>query len=209
MKLILDKKHADRIEFIATDASSAFANTVRRYGLSRVPVMAIDVVTFYDNSSAFWDEYISHRLGLLPLVTPADVPAGAEVIFSLDAEGPKAVHSSDLVSSDKDIVVAKGTIPIVTLGQNQHIRFERKAIMGTARTHSKYQAGLIAYGVDEKGIKFMVESFFQMEPAEVILRTCDLVLTDIEKVEAALGKKSEKPKKVSKSKKEKKEKAAE
>lgn len=192
MKLILDKKHENRIEFVGKDVPSTLANMVRRYGMSRVPVMAIDAVTFYDNSSAFWDEYISHRMGLLPLVTPEDTPASAEVTFSLDAEGPKTVYASEMKSSDKDITVAKGNIALVTLGQNQHVRFECKAILGTARTHAKFQAGLISYGIEDSGIKFMVESFFQMEPYEVISRTCDLIVADIEKVEAVFGKKHEK-----------------
>ena len=141
MKLVLDKKHGNRVEFVAKGVATAFANLVRRYGMSRVPVLAIESVTFYDNSSAFWDEYIAHRLGLMPLLTPDKTPESAEIIFSLDAEGPKMVYASDMVSSDKDISAAKGTIPIVTLGQNQHLRFEAKAILGTARRHAKFQAG--------------------------------------------------------------------
>ncbi|VVC03228.1 DNA-directed RNA polymerase subunit D [Candidatus Bilamarchaeum dharawalense] len=205
MKLTLDKKHANRVVFVAKDSVSTFANMVRRYGMSRISVMAIDAVTFYDNTSAFWDEYLSHRLGLLPLLTPENTPKTTEVTFSLDAEGPKVVYASDLVSSDKEITVAKGAIPVVTLGPNQHLRFECKAISGTARTHAKYQAGLIGYGVEDDTIKYVVETFFQMEPSEVVLRTCDLILDDIEKVEAALGKKPEKKEKPAKKAKKKKE----
>lgn len=204
MKLVLDKKHGNRIEFVAKGVPTTFANMVRRYGMSRVPVLAIESVTFYDNSSAFWDEYIGHRLGLMPLLTPDKTPESAEIIFSLDAEGPKMVYASDMVSSDKEISAAKGTIPIVTLGPNQHLRFEAKAVLGTARKHAKFQAGLMGYGEEGEDLRFFVESFFQMEPAEVILRTCDLIEADIESVEEALGKKPEKKKAVKKAKKAKK-----
>ncbi|MFH0738133.1 MAG: hypothetical protein V1827_05780 [Candidatus Micrarchaeota archaeon] len=195
MKLVLDKKQGNRVEFIATGASTAFANMIRRYALSRIPVMAIDGVTFYDNNSAFWDEYIAHRIGLIPIITPENVPEGAEIIFSCDAEGPKVVYASDMASSDKEIVVAKGTIPLITLGQGQHLRFEAKAVIGTAQKHSKYQAGLVSYGTEGDGLRFMVESFFQMEPSDVVVRACDLIEADLESVEEALGKKSEKKKK--------------
>jgi DNA-directed RNA polymerase subunit D len=204
MKLVLDKKHGNRIEFVAKGVHTTFANMVRRYGMSRVPVLAMESVTFYDNSSAFWDEYISHRLGLMPLTTPDKTPESAEIVFSLDAEGPKVVYASDMVSSDKDISAAKGTIPIVTLGQNQHLRFEAKAILGTARKHAKFQAGLLSYGAEGEDLRFFVESFFQMEPADVVLRACDLIEADIESVEEALGKKPEKKKAVKKAKKAKK-----
>jgi DNA-directed RNA polymerase subunit D len=198
MKLVLDKKQGNRIEFIAKGVDTSFANVVRRYALSRIPVLAIDVITFYDNSSAFWDEYIAHRIGLMPVITPANIPESTEVILSLDAEGPKVAYASDMSSTDKEITVAKGNIPIVTLGPNQHLRFEAKATLGTAQKHAKYQAGLISYGTEGDGLRFMVESFFQMEPADVLTRACDTVEIDIEEIEAALGKKSERIKKAEK-----------
>lgn len=204
MRLVLDKKHGNRIEFLAKGISTSLANLVRRYSMSRVPVLAIDSVTFYDNTTAFWDEYIAHRLGLLPIVTPDKIPASAEIIFSLDAEGPKVVYASDMVSSDKEISVAKGNIPIVTLGRNQHLRFEGKAVLGTGKKHAKFQAGLVSYGAEGENLRFFVESFFQMEPADVILRGCDAIQSDIEAIEAALGEKPEKKKKTEKAEKKEK-----
>ncbi len=198
MKLVLDKKQGNRIEFIAKGISTSFANMLRRYSLSRVPVLAIDSVTFYDNTSAFWDEYIAHRLGLFPILTPDKTPESAEVIFTLDAEGPKVAYASDMASSDKEIEVAKGTMPIVTLGPNQHLRFEAKAVLGTAQKHAKFQAGLISYGSEGEDLRFVLESFFQMEPSQVLIRSCDVILSDIESVEEALGRKSEKKKKAEK-----------
>lgn len=188
MKLALDKKQGNRIEWIAKGVNTSLANLVRRYALSRIPVLAIDSVTFYDNTTAFWDEYIAHRLGLMPITTPASLPHSTEIIFSLDAEGPKIAYASDMSSTDKEIKVAKDKIPIVTLGPNQHLRFEAKAVLGTARSHSKFQAGILSYGIEGDDLRFMVESFFQMEPAEVVTRACDAIETDIEFIEAALGK---------------------
>ncbi len=189
MKLVLDKKHGNKIEFIASDVPLGFANMLRRYAMSRVPVLAIDTVTFYDNTSAFWDEYLAHRLGLMPVTTPEKTPESAEIIFSLDAEGPKTVYSSDLESSDKEIKMAKDKIVIATLGPNQHLRFEGKAILGTGRAHGKFQAGLVGYGEEEKGLRMFVESFYQMEPRDVLLRGCEQIELHLEAIEAALGKK--------------------
>jgi len=207
MKLVLDKKQGNRIEFIAKDMSTSMANMFRRYSISRVPVLAIETVTFYDNSSAFWDEYIAHRLGLFPVLTPENLPEGAEVIFTLDAEGPKVAYASDMSSTDKEITIAKGNIPIVTLGPNQHLRFEAKAVAATGRKHAKFQAGLLSYGAEGNDLRFMVESFYQMEPAEVLSRGCEVILSDIESIEEALGKKSEKKKKAEKAEKAKADKA--
>lgn len=194
MKIVLDKKHGNRIEFIG-DVSLSFANMLRRYAMSRVPVLAIGNVTFYENSSAFWDEYIAHRLGLMPVTTPEKTPESAEITFTLDADGPKTVHASDITSSDKDITIAKGAIPVVTLGPNQRIRLEGKAVLGIGRKHAKFQAGIMSYGEDKAGLRMSVESFFQMEPYEVLTRGCDIIDADIESIEDTLtGKPSRKKK---------------
>lgn len=187
MKLVLDKKHGNRIEFLVDGVTLAFANMIRRYGISMVPILAVDTVVYYDNNSAFWDEYLAHRLGLFPIVTPDNVPKDAEIVFTLDAEGPKTVYSSDFKSSDKDIKFAKDNLPYLTLGPNQRIRLEGKAIVGTGKTHGKFQSGIVSYGEEDKGLRFMVESFYQMEPYEVLKRGCDVIESNIEDMESALG----------------------
>ena len=173
--------------------------------MSYVPVLAIDKVTFYDNTTAFWDEYIAHRMGLMPILTPENTPESAEIVFSLDAQGPKVVLTSDMTSSDKDISIAK-TITIVTLGPEQRLRLEGTAKLGIGRKHAKFQAGIVSYGEEKDGIHFMVESFYQMEPIDVISRGCDAIQSQIEAVEEALGVPSKK-KKVKVEKAEKAEKA--
>jgi len=164
--------------------------------------LAIDAVTFYDNSTAFWDEYLAHRIGLMPIKTPADLPAEVELIFSLDVEGPKTAYSSDFKCSDKDISMAKEKIIAVTLATNQHLRLEGRAVLGTGRKHAKFQAGIVSYGEEDKGLRFMVESFFQMEPYEVLSRGCGVIESQLDDIESALtGKKKEvKPKSEAKKK---------
>jgi DNA-directed RNA polymerase subunit D len=203
MKLVLDKKHGNRIEFTASGIDYQFSNMVRRYSMSYVPVLAIDKVTFYDNTTAFWDEYIAHRMGLMPVVTPDKIPESAEIVFSLDAQGPKQIVTSDLTSSDKGISIAKGNITIVTLGPEQRLRLEGTAMVGLGRKHAKFQAGIVSYGEVKDGVHFMVESFYQMEPVDVVSRGCDAIESQIETIEEALGV----PSKKKKAKKEKPEKA--
>ncbi len=200
MKLVLEKKHENRIEFLVDGTTSGFANMLRRYAMSRVPVMAIDSVTFYDNSSAFWDEYIGHRLGLMPVATPAKTSEKAEVILSVDAAGPTVVKSGDFKSSDKEIKMAREDIVVVTLDENQTLRLEGKAVLNNSRRHAKFQAGLLGYGeTDEDGkFKVFVESFYQMSPAEVLLRGCGIVEDDVDELLEAVGKKPAKKKAVKK-----------
>ena len=193
MQLTLEKKHESRIEFFVDGISTSFANTIRRYSMTRVPVLAMDRITFYDNTSSLWDEYIAHRLGLMPIVTPEHMPKNAEVIFSLDEHGPKVVYAKDMKSSDAEIKVAKDDLIVITLGAGQHLRFESRAKLGTGEEHAKFQAGLVSYGIENGKTKFIVESFHQMPPQRVLMEGIDTVLSDLDDIESFLsGKKKDK-----------------
>lgn len=62
-------RHADcaRCEFVLKNADISVANALRRSMLAWVPTVAIDLVEFEINTSVLSDEFIAHRLGLVPL----------------------------------------------------------------------------------------------------------------------------------------------
>lgn len=180
MKLNIEKQHANKVEFTLDGLPPSFVNIMRRYIVSRVPVFAISRVTFYDNTSPLFDEYLAHRIGLVPLTTPEKNSENAEVTFTLDQTGPRIVYSQELKSSDKDVKVARDGIPLATLGANQRLRLEGRATIGVTPEHARFQAGLGAYEIkDDDKVKFKVESFSQMTPAELLLRACDLAEKDV------------------------------
>ena len=144
-----------KISFIFSDISTAFANGLRRALLAEIPVLAIDDVNIYDNTSVLYDEQLALRLGLTPLkadvsnyVFPEDCScngegcASCQVTFTLSAEGPKLVTSAELMSTDPDVSPADDTTPVVELKESQKIVIEAIARLGTGRKHAKWQAGV-------------------------------------------------------------------
>lgn len=179
MKVTIEKKHGSKIEFTLEGVDVSFVNMLRRYATARVPVFAIDKVTFYENTSSMFDEYLAHRIGLIPIITPDKVPIDAEVTFSLDQTGPRIVYSKDLKSSDNEIIVGRENIPIITLGANQRLHLEGTARIGTMQKHAKFQAGLVSYAIeDDNKFRVKVETFSQMPPQDLMLRGCRAAAKD-------------------------------
>mmetsp|Transcript_28781 Transcript_28781/g.72888 ORF Transcript_28781/g.72888 Transcript_28781/m.72888 type:complete len:367 (+) Transcript_28781:101-1201(+) len=63
-------------KFTLTDTDVSVANSLRRVILAEVPSMAIDIVNVEENETVIFDEFIAHRMGLLPLSAHAvgDIP---------------------------------------------------------------------------------------------------------------------------------------
>jgi DNA-directed RNA polymerase II subunit RPB3 len=57
----------DYCEFELTGTDVSMANALRRIMIAEVPTLTIDVVEIEENTTALPDEFIAHRLGLIPL----------------------------------------------------------------------------------------------------------------------------------------------
>lgn len=158
MELEIRKLAGGEMEFVLSGADPAFANALRRAMLREVPIMAIDEVDLVVNDSAMYDEVLSHRLGLIPLKTPAEgylLPSECgcregrcskcSVSLALKHEGPATVTTGDLKSSDNDVVPVSDSIPLVKLGKGQKLELTAIARLGLGKEHAKWQPGAAAY----------------------------------------------------------------
>ena len=127
-----------------------FVNALRRTLLSEVPKLAIDKVTFYDNTSALFDEILAHRIGLIPIPTdPSTLNRVGEkdaegkpvyvVRYTLTKEGPATVFSGDFECEDKAFSPVDPKIPIVDLLAGQRLILEAEAVLGQGTQHAKWQ----------------------------------------------------------------------
>lgn len=187
MNIEMSMEKENRIEFLLKGGSTSFANLIRRFGMGQVPVFAIDSVTFYENSSSMFDEYIAHRIGQVPLLSDSG-RANEEILFTLEGEGPSTVYTKDLKSADSKVRASLDNIPLLRLLEGQNLRLEAKARRGIGRTHAKWQAGLIGYeALDGKDFKFKAETFLQLEPREFLCAAADAVIARCDELDAKLS----------------------
>ena len=172
------------LRFRLSGANYSVANTIRRAASGSVSSFAVDSVTFYENTTSMFDEYIAHRIGLVPLTTPAKgYDEKDEILFTLGAEGPATVYSKDLKSDDKSVKVANERIPLMKLAAGQSLRLDGKAVMGSGARSSKFQPGLITYkGISDSEFEFYIETFGQMPPAEILAKALGIISDSLKEV---------------------------
>ncbi len=178
------KENDDKVfRFELSGADTGFANALRRTAMSRIDCFAIDKVTFYENTSTMFDEYIAHRIGLVPINSTGRHSQDEEVLFTCEAQGPCTVYSRDLKSSDKEVRVANDNIPIIKLIDGQSIRIDAKAVLGIGYRHAKFQAGLVTFEEGKEGtFDFYVETFGQLAPRDIVARAVDTIKDEMKEL---------------------------
>ncbi|MCW4051827.1 MAG: DNA-directed RNA polymerase subunit D [Candidatus Bathyarchaeota archaeon] len=152
---VLEKNEID-LRLLIEETNAAFMNALRRIVISEVPTMATDEVVIIENSSPLQDEFLSHRIGLVPLKTDLDtynLPENCEcksefgcnlcrvsLVLEVEAEDHRmTVYSGDLKSENPDVVPISSRIPIVKLAPEQRIRLEAYARLGKGKDHARWQ----------------------------------------------------------------------
>jgi len=139
----------EKLFLLVENADVRLLNALRRTVISDLPSFAVDEVSFYENNSPLFNEYISNRIALIPLTYEEGVADEAKIAFELNVEAvdvERVVYSRELTSTDPAIRVFAEKIPLLKLGKGQKLRLEAIAVKGTGKQHAKFQSALASYG---------------------------------------------------------------
>ncbi len=191
-KLKIIEETKDRIDFQFSSIPVYYINAIRRYSIGKVPVYAIDKILVYENKTSLFDEYIAHRIGMIPLKVEGN-PKDEELAFYLDEQGPKVIYSESLKSNSDKAKVAVEGIPIITLREGQSLRLEAKVKKGVGRTHAKFQSGISSYEIEEENGnlisgKMFVETLYQFSPREIVVKAIEEFEKEVEDFSSSLKK---------------------
>jgi len=140
----------DTLRLLVRGAYTAFVNALRRIMIAEVPCMAIEEVGIIENSSVLNDEFLAHRIGLVPLkMDPAILEEEPDKVVRLElvAEAKEetiTVYSGDLKSDSPDVVPLYPNMPIVKLAPGQRIHLVATARLGTGSQHARWQPVSVA-----------------------------------------------------------------
>lgn len=162
------------VRFMLTGTDLSVANSLRRVLIAEVPTLAIDLVEITSNTTVLHDEFLAHRLGLVPLVSESigmfNFPHVCDclepreckkcsVVFTLsvrnDSHDRLAVTSAHLrppPHSEVEPVVWRAQheededthVLIVKLGRNQELQLEAIARKGVGKEHAKWSPVAVA-----------------------------------------------------------------
>ncbi|ETS79076.1 hypothetical protein PFICI_08929 [Pestalotiopsis fici W106-1] len=189
----ISEADSTHVNFELSNTDLAFANALRRIIMAEVPTVAIDLVEFHVNTSVLADEFIAHRLGLIPLdsrdikdmMMPRDCECDGHcdkcsVVLTLHAKctGDEImkVHANQFEISPERVNQTVGT-PVITdpdglgplickLRKGQELHIECIARKGIAKEHAKWMAtSAVGFEYDPHNKLHHLDLWYEADPA--------------------------------------------
>jgi len=203
---IIDIK-SDSIEFRLLNTDLAFANSLRRVIISEVPTIAVDMVEVKENTSPLFDDFVVHRIGLVPLVSDdinnykfpleCNCKDGCEhckVDFIISKkcddnykEDTIEVTSDDIIPKNQECKVkpVKYDYPIVLtkLRKGQSINMTLTAKKGIGKTHAKWSPVCTCVMKQVPTVKILDNEFIQNMDNKFKKEFCDACPSKVFKID--------------------------
>lgn len=123
----------------------SMANALRRIMIAEVPTIAIDWLQFEENSSVLPDEFIAHRIGLIPLKSEADV---GRMVDTRDCDCPEFCNKCSVKFTLDEVATQDATFNCTT----KHLKTDSTTCKPAAgEYHSQSDMNYGGYsGIDEQ-----------------------------------------------------------
>lgn len=158
------------LEFHTTTATP---NAVRRALMNDVETYAPDEIVIHENTSSQTDEYIAHRIGLIPFVQKDET----KLELTLNVSG-RVVMTTDLVG---DGFKAMHDTPIIRLCDNQILHITIRFAKGTSAMHAKHSLiGPVAYKMSNGVTTLSFETLTDRCPLDYALSALDSLLKRVD-----------------------------
>jgi DNA-directed RNA polymerase subunit L len=194
------KKYDNSIEFEIKNISKSIVNAIRRTCLSNIRNTAFDEVNFKVNTTSLHDEFLKHRIELIPVllerfdekkisnytfklhvsnirnkpnyVTTDDI----KVFEVIDGIEKKVVFKNMFIHEPNPILITR--FPTIIDGTEfQELNVEFKLRVGTGIIHTKYSPTTICVSIPQKDennkdtYKFKLESVGLVSSAEIVTKS--------------------------------------
>ena len=194
LTLIVLQAASSHVDFTLSNVDLAFANSLRRTMLAEIPTMAIDLVEVETNTSVLADEFIAHRLGLIPLNSKQI----EDVLYTRDCDCDQYCENCSITLSlrarctgdeimrvyARDLVVAEPRpnewvgLPVITdeqglgsvifkLRKGQELSMKCVAKKGIAKEHSKWApTSAVAFEYDPHNKLRHLDYWYEEDPVK-------------------------------------------
>ena len=195
------KNNSELLEILIHNTDTTWLNTLRRIMISEIPTMAIERVLFETNRTSIHDEFLSHRLGLVPVVCKEDIlklqEYGGSCEFLLEKENENDsllhVYSTDLMqvpnSFDFGIVSypkCETGILLCKLAKGEKLKLRCQAMIGTGKEHIKWSpVSSVSYIPDgnTNSFRMFIETNGSLTPVEILQLSLKVLKNKIKKVQ--------------------------
>lgn len=147
MEVKLVSRSPTTLEFDLINAHASIANALRRILIAEVPSVAIHDISISENDTIFPDEYIAHRLGLVPIEADPELLGAAKLHFRLDTRNDtqeiQCLYSEQIAwlpaegQEDWNVRVKPGVL-ICKMAPGNAIDMEITAESGIGKKHAKW-----------------------------------------------------------------------
>jgi DNA-directed RNA polymerase alpha subunit len=163
-----------------------FANAIRRALISDIRTYAPSEVTFTVNTSCQTDEYIAHRIGLIPfLPTKEDELLNLKedvVTFSVQN---KTFNTEDLHGTFK----SSYDVSILKLKEGQQVEGTIHFTQGEGKRHARFcPVSAVGYEIKESCIFFTFETINGQNPLHHLVSACNQLQSHLQNVKVQVEK---------------------